>query len=229
MRIIGIFAGLLLLCLQLPVFAADSYNYDLPDFQKIEISGSMTVVLEKRSEPGLYIELDNSSIDDLSWYVTLKTLVLRKKAAFPDFRNIKIVVYYNDDISSIEIKKRALVKNIRKLAVEKILIEAVSGGIADLRIDSDKIEIYSKRSSKIKLTGKCRKLYAQADAGGIIDSYALTADHVQASSHTQGIVKVYAIESVEASSGLGSKIYIKGDPEKKAFVSGTGGDIIEVK
>jgi putative autotransporter adhesin-like protein len=229
MRIIGFFAGLLLLFLQLPIFAADSYNYDLPDFQKIEISGSMTVVLEKRSDPGLYIELDNSSIDDLSWYVSVKTLVLRKKYAFPDFRNIKIIVYYNDEISSIEVKKRALVKNIRKLRSKKILIEAVSGGIVDLRIDSQKMEIYSKRSSKIKLIGKCGKLYAQADAGGVIDSYSLASDYVQASSHTQGIIKVNALLSVDASSGLGSKIYIKGNPQKKAFVSGTGGDIIEVK
>ena len=223
-----ILTAAILFILPFQSFAADSYNYDLPDFQKIEVSGSMTAVLEKRSKPGLYIELENSSIDDLTWYVSVKTLVLKKKSEFPDFRDVKIVVYYSDEITSVLSKNRAVVKNIRKIEADSIIIEAVSAGIADLRIEADRIEARSVRTSRLKLTGKCRKLYVQADSGSEVDSLAMPSDMVQAFAHSGGIIRVNALESIGGSSGLGSFIYYKGSPRKKVFTSGTGGEVKDI-
>ncbi len=95
----------------------------------------MSVVLEKRSSPGLYVEADSSSIDDITWYVSVNTLIIKKKSSFPDFRDIKVIIYYNDEIKSVLVKNSALVKTIRKLKSNKLLIEAASGGIADLIIE----------------------------------------------------------------------------------------------
>ncbi len=224
-----VFTAVLLFIIPFFTFAADSYNYDISDFRKIEVSGSMTVVLEKRNTPGLYIEIDNGSIDDITWYISVKTLILSKKSSFPDFRNIKIVVYYSDEISSVLCRRKALVKNIRKLKSDRILIEAVSGGIADILIESDNIEARSLRTSRITLKGESGKLYVQADSGSEIDCFELAAGKVSAFAHSGGIVRVNASESIDGSSGLGSHIYYKGSPEKKVFTSGTGGKVTEIR
>ena len=210
------------------VFGGDSYNYDLNNFTRIEISGNMTAVLEKRSEPGLYIELDNRSIDDLSWYVSVRTLIIKKDSSFPDFNDIKIIIYYRDDPESVCAKNRALIKSIRKINSDRILIEAVSGGIIDLILDSENVEARSVRTSRITLRGAGKKLLVQADSGSEINSFAMEAKQVQASAHSGGIIRVNASESIDGSSGLGSHIYFKGSPPRKIFTSGTGGEVTEI-
>ena len=224
-----LFIPVLIIMLPFFVFGGDSYNYDLNDFNKIEVTGNMTVVLEKRSEPGLYIELDNSSIDDLRWYISVKTLVIKKKSSFPDFNDIKIVIYYSDNPESVMAKNRALIKNIRKIKSERILIEAVSGGIIDLIIETGNIEARSVRTSRITLKGTAGKLLVQADSGSEVNSFDMAAEKVQAFAHSGGIVKVNASQSIDGSSGLGSHIYFKGSPSRKIFTSGTGGKVTEIK
>ena len=211
------------------VFAGDSYNYDLKDFNKIEISGNMTAVLEKRSEPGLYIELDNRSIDDLRWFISVKTLVIKKDASFPDFNDIKIIINYRDNPEAVLAKNRALIKNIRKIKSDRILIEAVSGGIIDLLLETQSIEARSVRTSRITLKGTGQKLLVQADSGSELNCFDLTAENVQASARSGGIIRVNASESIEGSSGLGSHIYFKGSPVRRIFTSGIGGEVTEIR
>ena len=210
-------------------FGGDSYNYDLNNFNKIEISGNMTAVLEKRAEPGLYIELDNGSIDDLRWYVSVKTLVIKKDSSFPDFNDIKVIIYYSGNLEYVCVKNRALIKNIRKVKSDRILIEAVSGGIVDLILDSLNVEARSVRTSRITLRGSGRKLLVQADSGSEINTFSMEAEKVQASAHSGGVIRVNASESIDGSSGLGSHIYFKGSPSRKIFTSGTGGAVTEIK
>ncbi len=228
MRKIGIIAGLVFICL-LPVSGENRYSIDLPYFDRIETSGSFTAVLEKSAKPGLHIMLENSSIDDITWYVTVKTLVIKKKTSFPDFSNVKVIIYYDSMIKSLVSKRESVIKNIRSVISDKIMIDAVSGGILDLRVEAESIEARSSRNSKINLSGRCRRLFAQADSGGIIESYQLDSRKTMASAHTGGILKVYAGELIEANAGVGSRVYFKGNPAEEVLVKGSGGEFIRIK
>ena len=126
-------------------------------------------------------------------------------------------------------KNSALVKNIRKLKSDKLLIEAVSGGIADLIIEAENTEVRAVRTSRITLKGKSEKLSVQADSGSEINSFNLDSRKVRAFAHSGGIIRVYASEDIDGSSGLGSHIYYKGSPSKKIFTSGTEGDVTELE
>ena len=226
MKITG-FVSVLLLIIPFLSFAGDNYNYDIPDFNRIEVSGNMTVILEKRSKPGMYIEIENSSIDDIQWYVSVKTLVLKKKSAFPDFSGIKLLVYYSGELKSLISKNGSIIKNIRKIDTDKILLEASSGGIQDLVLEADNVEARSVRTSRIRIKGSCKRLFAQADSGSEINSYDLACLRAEAYAHSGGIIRVRASQQIEGSSGLGSYIYYKGAPSKIFFTSGTGGELID--
>ncbi len=203
------------------------YIKQLPSFTKIEVNGRAAVIIEKSNENRMSVKVRSGSIDDLEIYVSGETLMLKKKGSVFQSRNVTVNISTSFPVSSLSVSGGALVKSYRNIFTSKIEIRSESGSSLDLFSEASVISLYSGRDSSIKIRGTADKLEARCEHGGIIDALLLEAITVYAYAYTGGIVKVKALQYLEAGAGLESSVHYKGEPPQIYLSDALGGKYIK--
>lgn len=186
------------------------YSERLSDFSKLELSGSMTVIVKRGGSNNLTAEIKmGGSYSELDFYVSNNTLFLKKRGSFFAMRNITVTLTSFCHIDVIYASGGVLVKTWENVFSSKAEVDAKSSSVMEIYVEADKFYAVAGRTSSIKLRGKVEEIELRAEHEGKIDSEFLEAEKGYAFAYTGGSIKLTVLNYLEAAAGNNSVIYYK--------------------
>ena len=214
---------LFLLLLSATLFAQESITTRLGDFNTVKVYNGLTVEMQKSNSSK--IEISGSQAKDVSVNNSNGTLKIRLK--FPKgfiAENIKIVLYYNNDISVLDANEGASIVSDKTIIQQHLEVRAQEGARIQLDIDTKYLVVKSVSGGFISLSGETDNQTIEATTGGFYNGFDLKSKQAIVMSSSGANVEVKASELLDANVRFGGSIYYKGTPEilkTKITIGGT--------
>jgi hypothetical protein len=214
---------LFLFLLSATLFAQESITTRLGDFNTVKVYNGLTVEMQKSNSSK--IEISGSQAKDVSVNNSNGTLKIRLK--FPKgfiAENIKIVLYYNNDISVLDANEGASIVSDKTIIQQHLEVRAQEGARIQLDIDTKYLVVKSVSGGFISLSGETDNQTIEATTGGFYNGFDLKSKQAIVMSSSGANVEVKASELLDANVRFGGSIYYKGTPEilkTKITIGGT--------
>lgn len=212
------------------VAAAETRNFDLSEFNRIEISTGINAIVEVGQRFSVRAETDNTKIlDDLRIEVRGRKLSADLDLGFLESllgKNRDVTVYITlPDLTEVEGNAGADVMVSGDFGPE--LIAAASSG-ASLLIDgltSERVDLDASSGGSLRVSGDCVDLRVDASSGASINASKLTCEFVKAEASSGGSAIVFASDSIDADASSGGGIDVEGGPTRIEVDESSGGDV----
>ncbi|MFC1663311.1 head GIN domain-containing protein [Patescibacteria group bacterium] len=203
-----------------------SETRDVTDFDKVEISGQGTLIIDQSGEETLKVEADDNLLDRIETEVDNNTLKIRVKTPwlFGIIWPRSEITYHLtvDDLSKVSISGSGKIRT-DSLDSESLDISISGSGNADMTLDVKNLDINISGSGKFTLDGNATEQDVNISGSGDYDGKDLISETAsfKVAGSGKGIVNVTNTLDVEIS-GSGSVEYL-GDPEDvNQSISGSG-------
>ncbi|HEY9221996.1 MAG TPA: head GIN domain-containing protein [Lutibacter sp.] len=214
---------LLLILFSATLFAQEAITTKLGDFNTVKVYNGLTVELQKSNSSK--IDISGSKAKDISVNNSNGTLKIRLK--FPKgfvAENVKIMLYYDNDISVLDANEGASIVSDETLKQQHLEVKTQEGAKIKLDIDTKYLTVKSVSGGIISLTGLTDNQTVEATTGGIYNAFDLQSKQATVTSASGANVEVKASELLDANVRFGGSIYYKGTPEilkTKTTIGGT--------
>ncbi len=214
-----------------PVTAsAETREFDLSEFNRIEISTGINAIVEIGGDFSVRAETDNTKIlEDLRIEVRGRKLIADLDIGFLDSllgKNRDVTVYITlPDLTEVEGNAGADVLVSGSYGPE--LFAAASSG-ASLLIDgltSERVDLDASSGASLRVSGECINLRVEASSGGSVNASKLTCEIVKAEASSGGSATVFATGSIDADASSGGGIDVNGGPTRIEVDESSGGDV----
>ena len=210
--------------------SAETREFDLSDFNRIEISTGINAIVEIGGEFSVRAETDTTKIlEDLRIEVRGRKLVADLDLGFLDSilgKSRDVTVYITlPDLTEVESNAGADVLVSGTYGPE--LYAAASSG-ASLSIDgltSEHVDLDASSGASVRVSGECIDLRVDASSGGSVDASKLTCEIVKAEASSGGSASVFATTSINADASSGGGIDVEGGPTRIEVDESSGGDV----
>ncbi len=205
------------------LFAQEPITTKLGDFNIVKVYNGLTVELQKSNSPK--IEISGAQAKDVMVKNSNGTLKIRLK--FPEAfiaENVKIVLYYDNDISVLDANEGASIISNEIIKQQHIEVRAQEGAKIDLDINTKYLMVKSVSGGFIYLKGITENQTIEATTGGIYSGFELQSKQAIVLSSSGGNVEVKISELLDANVRFGGTIFYKGTPEilkTKITIGGT--------
>ena len=198
---------------------------DLPPFEKILVTGNVSILLVEGTTESMDIKNDASLLE---YEVEGQTLKLSSKnlIKYNKQPTIKVAIVYQR-IREIKARAGASVYSDNRIEEEALHLRFSSGASGELTITAKTIEVSVSEGGTLELQGITAFLEAKAVTGGTLSAYDLDSQSTIVKTNTGGNAKVIAYESLDATAKTGGSIAYKGDPKKVRTKDGLSGSIKE--
>ncbi len=210
--------------------SAETREFDLSEFNSVEISTGINAVVEIGGDFSVRAETDNTKIlEDLRIEVRGHKLIADLDLGFLDSllgKNRDVTVYITlPDLTEVEGNAGADVLVSGSYGPE--LFAAASSG-ASVLIDgltSKRVDLDASSGASVRVSGECVNLRVEASSGGSVNASKLTCEIVKAEASSGGSATVYATGSIDADASSGGGIDVEGGPTRIEVDESSGGDV----
>ena len=205
------------------LFAQEPITTNLGDFTTVKVFNGLTVELQKSNSSK--IEISGSQASDVSVKNSNGTLKITLKF-LKNFsaENIKIVLYYDSDITILDANEGATIFSDETIKQQHLEVKTQEGANIKLDIDTKYLIVKSVSGGIISLTGVTENQTVEATTGGIYRAYDLQSKQATVTSASGANVEISASELLDASVRFGGSVFYKGTPEilkTKITIGGT--------
>lgn len=214
---------LLFMLFSATLFAQEPISTKLGDFNTIKVYNGLTVELQKSNSSK--IEISGSQAKDVSINNSNGTLKIRLK--FPKgfiADNVKIVLYYDSDISVLDANEGASIISEETIKLQHLEVRVQEGARIQLNIDTKYLVVKSVSGGFIGLMGETENQTIEATTGGFYNGFDLKSKQAIVMSSSGATVEVKASELLDANVRFGGTVFYKGTPEilkTKITIGGT--------
>jgi len=182
------------------------------DFQKIEVSSGIEVVVEQTNAKSITVETDDNLQQFISTEIENGVLIIQSEGGYNSTQTPKVTVKI-PVISGLNSSGGSKIRSANTIITSSIKVESSSGSEINIAVEADAISLESASGSSIKARGKALKLETISASGSKIDAERLMTNEVisQSSSGSTTIVSPILILKAEAKSG--SSINYHGTPK----------------
>lgn len=204
-------------------------NISLRPFEKVQVSGNISVELVSAGKEDATIVTKGIDADRVAVNVEGRTLKI-KLSAFEKTReaSIRIFVNYNR-IREVSAASGAAITFRNRIEEDFMKITGSSGGSVYIEGSFRSLELKATGGAVITTEGTAGILEAVANTGGQIKAPGLICNEVILKANTGGVIETEARQSVDASAGTGAEIILRGNPSKEKTSSSLGGTITRVR
>lgn len=188
--------------------SAETRDFDLSNFNRIEISTGINAIVEIGGEFSVRAETDDIKIlEDLRVEVRGRKLIADLDIGFLDSllgKNRNVTVYITlPDLTEVEGNAGADIMVSGSYGPE--LLAAASSG-ASLIIDgitSSRVDLDASSGGSLRATGECINLRVDASSGASVNASKLTCENVRAEASSGASAVVFASTSIDADASSG--------------------------
>lgn len=196
---------------------------NIGNFNEVKVFHGLNVSLEKADQTSIIITGKNS--EDVVIKNTNGTLkILMKLTEIFKTSDIKITLYYTDNLSIIDANEGAYIGSDETINRNNIELKVQEGAIIDLDLDVKFLKIRSVTGGQIYTSGIATNQDVDVTTGGSYKGYELKSEHVSVLASSGGVVQVNVSEFLDAKVRFGGTVLYKGNPEEvksKKIIGGT--------
>lgn len=213
----------LLFFLSATLFAQEPITTNLGDFSELKVFNGLTVKLVKSNTSK--IEISGSQANDVS--IKNANGVLKVRLKFPESfiaENVKIVLYYNNNIATLDANEGAHIISNEKINQQHLEVKVQEGAKIDLDVNIKYLVVKTVSGGIITLNGSTDNQTIDANTGGIYYGFDLQSKQTTVISAAGSTAEVNTSEILDAKAQFGGSILYKGSPEvlkSKTIVKGT--------
>ena len=208
-------------------FAQKANTKTLEKFTELKVYDRIVVSLVKSNENKLVITGDDK--DEVN--ISNKNGLLKIKMEFGNFMDgdeAKGTLYYTEDLILIDANENAKIISDETFKASKVDIKGQEGGVIDLKVSLDEVNVRAVSGSEITLTGTSKKQDVSVNTGGKAYCKGLDTNETMVTVMAGGRADVKASEEVTAKVKAGGSIYIYGNPKNVKKDKVFGGKIQEM-
>lgn len=215
---------LLLLLTCSVAFSQKTQVTKLGDFSTLKVYSGLKIELVKAEISKL--EISGSKADQVS--VKNKNGVLKISSKITEgfsYDAVKIVLYYSKAIEIIDANEGSSVFSNQLIKQQNLELKVQEGARIESEIQIKYLTIKAVSGGSVTVTGSTQNQNIDANSGGMYKGYDLTSTSTTANSSSGAVVKVSAIEMLDAKVNLGGTILYRGTPEELKTNKVMGGKI----
>lgn len=202
---------------------------DVGTFNKVSVFDQIRITLVESPTGSNTIEIKGSDADNVN--VINKNGHLKIKMNFVNsFQgdDIKITLYHNG-INEINAGEGSTVRSNETLNAVAMDLQAKTGALIDIEVETDRLNITAGAGSVIKVTGQASVQNIVSNSGADVQNKDLKTKQTTVTVNAGGKASVQASDLVDAKTRAGGNIYIYGDPKVINQKNIAGGVIKKVK
>ena len=213
---------LLLGCTTL-TFAQDR-TQNLGDFDEVKIFNGLSVEIERSNKSS--IEISGKKTDE----VVVKNIngKLKLSLKFPDTfnaENVKIKIYYNKDVSTLDANEGGAIFSDETIKQESLTVKSQEGAYIHVPVKVKYLTVKAVTGASIRLRGEASNQEVEVTTGGVYEGYELTSEDAEVTAASGASAEVNVTKLLDAKVRFGGNIYYKGNPEKVNTKKIIGGNI----
>lgn len=202
---------------------------DVGTFNKVSVFDQIRITLVESPSGSNTIEIKGSDADKVN--VINKNGHLKIKMNFANsFQgdDIKVTLYHNG-IDEINAGEGSTVRSDETLNTVAMDLQAKTGALIDIDVQTDRLNITAGAGSVIKVTGQTSVQNIVSNSGADVQNKDLKTKQTTVTVNAGGKASVQASDLVDAKTRAGGNIYIYGDPKVINQKNIAGGVIKKVK
>lgn len=193
-------------------------------YDKIDIRGSLDVVLSKGKEGEITIEAE----ENVQEFILIESngevlsVGFKSNTSLQNIQNIKVSVPF-EDISAISVSGSSNVEGLDLISSKTLDLNIKGSGLMSLNIDAAKLNIELGGSGKMKLNGTAKNVNINSRGSGKIDAEKLICENIDANIFGSGRATVHAKNNLKTQiRGSGIVKYVGSPVKVNAKASGSG-------
>lgn len=218
------------------------------DFNKINVSNAILVVIEQSNEPEIIVVADEKSQENVVTEIKNGTLYIytksrynnnvKSKTSFSIFGFTRNIIHNNirvqkvivklAKIEALEANSASRIENKGVLECDFLQLKISSAATMNLNIESDKVEIESSSASTINIKGMALDLDASSSSASTINAGELLVNEVKASASSASNITVHPIVNLDADASSGASIKYNISPKTIEKESSSGGNVHQI-
>jgi hypothetical protein len=213
--------------------ADNKQNRNVKDFDAVNVSAGIELILAMGDREAVRIEADDSIIEEIITEVKGSTLHIYRKSGswfnIFNWRRSRPVKAYVTAINlrKIDASSGSDVKSENSIKGDRLEVRASSGSSVAMNVVYKNIFLSCSSGADIRMSGKAKTVEADASSGSDINARELEAVICRASASSGADIAVYATGEIHAKSSSGADIRYYGNPEIKNIEESSGGDVTQ--
>lgn len=205
--------------------AQSSETRDLPSFDEIRVSESISVRLKNGSSNSAQIETRGVDSDRVETEVQGSILYIRMKRGNYFTKNIDIELTYSQALRGVSVSSSASIIGKDEIAAEDFNIKASSSGSVDLMLNVRKLDVRISSSANVTLNGKAKYQDVDISSSGSLSAYDLDSEEIDISVSSSGKAEVTVHSLLEGRASSNGRVYYKGSPDKVYVDTSSSGKV----
>jgi hypothetical protein len=190
-------------------------------FDKIDVSGSFTMILKQGDKESVDIVADENLHDIINTEVVGKTLIIDADHNIRRARS-KVVYITFVDLDEIEIAGAITLKNDSPLHVGQLFLTGRGASTIDIEMVTNILDAKFSGANTVSLAGEAGQFNIRLSGASTLNAFEFSADEMEINVSGASDARITANKKLKVSiSGAGSIVY-QGDPEIEKTISGAG-------
>ncbi len=197
------------------------------DFDALQITGNLEVVLIHGTENIVEIEEDGSDEVRLEWQgdvLRIKRPKLYDWTKYGDDSSIRLRVTYTQ-LSALKASAGAQLITSDTITTDDLHLRFGSGATGKLSIQTENVKVQVLEGAKLHLRGRTERQEVNVATGGMYHAYQFDAERSYIKASTGSLAEVVALEKLDATAHTGGEIQYKGNPERLRVSDKLGGEV----
>lgn len=199
---------------------------NLSGFDKIKISGALTLEYTSSDSTEVLVIAKESDLEKVNSKVENNTLILSTKGNLKS--NVTVMVK-NNKLYRVESSGATDFKTTNTLKTDSIVLVASGASNIKLQIESDKINCSEEGAANVKLEGTANRLNADLSGASNLKAYDLIAKQANIDASGAASARINVTEKLNSSATGASDVKIKGDPKEVSAESSAAASISKSK
>lgn len=210
MKKISLYALLLFIGL-LSCKAQKTQVRELSGFDKIKISGALTVYFTNSDTTSVTVNARESDFENIKSRVENSTLIISTKG---NLVGQAVVYIKNNTLKGVEASGASDFKTLNQVKTDSINLNASGASSIKLNLEANSINCFEVGASNVNLEGTTNHLAANVSGAANLKAYKLVTKVAVIDASGAASVKVNVTEKLNSSASGASDIKIKGDPKE---------------
>jgi len=196
-------------------------EFQIKDFDKIELGGYYNVILLQGDKAKLEIETDENLMGYIEARVSSKTLKLKNKRNIIASRNINVYLTFNK-LEELTVSGYVVVNSGDRLNFDKLNLFVSGNSEMTMNINCVALKTEFSGNCNIRLFGTSLTADMNASGSATIDAIEFFIDDLKLNMSGSSVSKVNAISKLNMNVSGSAQVEWYGSPEVKQTVSGSG-------
>lgn len=199
------------------------------NFTGVLVSSEIDAELILAGEPAVEVDFNDADVSCLIAEVDNGILKLRMKTGKYSQGDLKVKIYYTEDLTKISSDGRANIWSDEELYLSDVIMNLSNGGSIRLKIFADQLDSELAQGSILVVYGKVRMLHLKVSTAATFSGYDLQVEEADILANSGGKAKVSVSRYLKAKALSGGWIGYLAEPEKIDSQVSLKGEIVRIE